>query len=291
MSNQEIAERRKKTEKVLANVSSLPSIPEVMFEVTKLLDDPATSTTKLSKIISKDQGLVTKVLSIANSPLYGLARKVSTVDYAIIILGYQEIKNMVIALSMMEAFKNKNDKIMNYKDFWVHSILTGAAARRLAVELNHPNVGEAFVAGLLHDLGISVIHKYFHSAFTQIIDLMKEDETKSFLELEYELLGLTHQEMAEYLLKHWNFPATLADALANHHVPHASKLDEQLTAIVHLADYMVNKIVSVNFFWDTNIEIDPSICDVTDLNDVSEIDAFMEKYKDLLQEEVKTVWF
>jgi HD-like signal output (HDOD) protein len=290
MNEQELQERRKKTEKVLSNVSTLPSIPEVMFEVTKLLDDPMTSTTNLSKIIGKDQGLVTKILSIANSPLYGLSRRVSTVDYAIIILGNQEIKNMVIALSMMEAFKNKNDRVLNYKDFWVHSILTGAAARRLAVELKYENAGEAFVAGLLHDLGISVMHKYLHSSFMAIIELVKNEEM-NFLEAEYDQLGLTHADIARHLAEQWNFPPSLCDAISFHHKPAECKVDKQLTALIHVADYMVNQVAPGNFFWDDFLTPDPFVCDVFQLDDISELNEYIEKYRPLLEDEIKTVWF
>lgn len=290
MNEQELQEKRKKTEKALSNVSTLPSIPEVMFEVTKLLDDPGTSTTSLSKIIGKDQGLVTKILSIANSPLYGLARRVSTIDYAILVLGFQEIRNMVIALSMMEAFKNKNDKVLDYKDFWVHSILTGAASRRLAVEFKYSNTGEAFVAGLLHDLGISVIHKYFHSSFLGMIEKV-EKENIPFWEAEMEFLGLTHQDIAKKLAEHWHFPSLLSESLLYHHNPAETKGDRQLTAIIHLADYMVNKLLDMNFFWDKGLEVDPAICNVIEIQSVEEVDQFIEKYRTLLEEETKTVWF
>lgn len=290
MTNPEQLEKRSKTEKVLQNVSTLPSIPEVMFEVTKLLDDPGTSTTALSKIIGKDQGLVTKILSIANSPLYGLSRRVSTIDYAIIILGYQEIKNMVIALSMMEAFKNKNDRVLNYKDFWVHSILTGSAARRLAVDFKYANAGEAFVAGLLHDLGISVIHKYFHSTFLKIIEEVKEKEI-SFFAAEENQMGLTHQEIARYLADHWNFPTPLTDAITDHHTPSKAKGDKKLAAIIHVADYMVNKQVEGNFFWDDGYVVDPEAPAILELENMEALEAYVDKYKELLEEEVNTSWF
>ncbi len=289
MDNQEVLEKRKKTEKVLANISTLPSIPEVMFEVTKLLDDPSVSTTALAKIIGKDQGLVTKILSIANSPLYGLARRVSTIDYAIIILGFQEIKNMVIALSMMEAFKIKNDKILNYKDFWVHSILTGAAARRLAVEFEYANTGEAFVAGLLHDLGISVIHKYFHTSFQAILKLVEEGKT--FLEAEEEVLGLTHQEMAKFLAEHWNFPSSLSEAIAHHHLPGKSVGDKKLASIIHFADFMVNKIIPDKYFWDAQIQIDTSVFDILKISNAEQAEALTEKYRPLIEEEINLAWF
>ncbi len=283
----ELQEKRMRTEKVLSNVSMLPTMPEVMMEVTKLLDDPSASTAHLSRIIGKDQGLVTKILAIANSPLYGLTRRVSTIDYAIIILGHQEIRNMVIALSMMEAFKNKNDKIMNYKEFWLHSILTGIAARRLASDFNLEKPGEAFVIGLIHDLGVSVIHKYLHSSFLAIVDTASR-EGGSFIEAEMMHLGLTHEEIAKMLANKWNFPASLTDAISYHHHPTASNADKKLASVVHLADYLVNAVVKSNFFWDKPFVVDQGIFSV--LNIPADLDQITSQYQQLLEDEMKNSW-
>ena len=97
------------------NIRNLPSIPVVMTEASNLLENPRTSAAELGKLISKDQGLTAKILSVANSPLYGLPRRVSTIEFAIVILGFDHIKNIVIALSMIEAFKNESGKNWNRK--------------------------------------------------------------------------------------------------------------------------------------------------------------------------------
>jgi HD-like signal output (HDOD) protein len=115
----------------LNSIRNLPSIPIVMFEVTKLLDNPMTSTNELGKIISKDQGLTAKILTVANSPLYGLPRKVSTIEFAIVVLGFEQIKNIVIALSMIEAFSSKDKDDWNRKAFWIHSLSTAWVLKKL----------------------------------------------------------------------------------------------------------------------------------------------------------------
>jgi HD-like signal output (HDOD) protein len=155
MDEQLYQEQRKKSELTLSNVYNLPAMSATMLEVSKLLDDPSTNTAALSKIIGKDQGLSTKILSIANSPLYGLTRKVSTIDFAILIIGYQDIKNIVVALTMVDSFKNKSDKYLDQNSFWQHSMLAGTAAKRVAEDLGFRIGSEAFVAGLLH---LSLIH-------------------------------------------------------------------------------------------------------------------------------------
>ena len=161
-------QKREKTELVLLNIYNLPPIPRVMAEVLKMLDSPSTNTTDLAKAVSKDQSLVTKILSIANSPLFGLQRKVTSIDFAILVLGFGELRNIVSVLSMVESFKNKTDKYLDQKEFWLHSFLTGTATKKLAEEFKFPFSGEAFIAGFLHDMGVSIMHRYFHSNFKTI---------------------------------------------------------------------------------------------------------------------------
>ena len=107
--------KREATERTLSSIKNLPSIPKVIFDVTKLLNTPEPSAYSLSEIIIKDAGLTTKLLAIANSPLYGIKRKVSSLEFAILVLGFQEIKNIVTALSLADSFKIAGDK--NFSPF------------------------------------------------------------------------------------------------------------------------------------------------------------------------------
>lgn len=290
METVEFLEKRRKTEKILENIYSLPVISEVMYHTAKLLDDPATSTTKLSKIIGQDQGLATKILSIANSPLYGLPRKVATIDFAILVIGYQDIKNILISLSMMEAFKIKNDENLNYHDLWVHSFLTGTLARRIALDMGYNFGGETFVAGLIHDMGISVIHKYFHSSYLKIINYVKTGE-KNFLEAEFEELGLTHQEIAKFLAEKWNLPPALSDAVLFHHNPGKAFINNEIIAVIHMADYAVNNFEIKSFYWEKPIKYDETIIETLRFKDADHMHNFLDSYKEATKEEIKLVRF
>lgn len=289
--NDEVKQRRKKTELVLSNIYNLPAMSTIMLEVSKLLDDPSTGTARLGQMIGKDQGLATKILSIANSPLYGLPRKVSTIDFAILIIGYQDIKNIVIALSMIESFKNKTDKNLNQKDFWLHSVICGNAAKRVAEDKKIKLTGEAFVSGLLHDLGIPVIHKYFHSSFEEIIRKVNE-ENYNYLDAEIETLGYTHQDIGGFLSKKWNLPIQLSEALMNHHNPlKEGSSNIQLTSLVHFADYMTQYLEIGKFYWDNSLELIPEAAKVLGFNSVAEAESFIDTYKSLFQEEAESMRF
>jgi HD-like signal output (HDOD) protein len=260
----------------------------IMVEVSRLLDDPSTGTQELSSWIGKDQGLATKILSIANSPLYGLPRKVSTIDFAILIIGYQDVKNIVVALSMIESFKSPNDKNLDQNEFWLHSVVTGNAAKRVAEDLGYRIGGEAFVAGLLHDLGIPVINKYLSKEFKTIVERFN-NEDNFILNIEKEELGLSHQEIGKFLTNKWNLPKSLCTAVLNHHEPGQLKdEDRELTAIVHLADYMTQKLNLGSFYWDNNFVFDEAVLDILKFEDINSLDKFIEGYRKMFEEEIET---
>lgn len=290
MEEQVNQERRKKSELALANVYNLPAMSTTMLEVSKLLDDPSTNTTALSRIIGRDQGLSTKILSIANSPLYGLTRKVSTIDFAILIIGYQDIKNIVVALTMVDSFKNKGDKYLDQKSFWEHSMLAGTASKRIAEDLGLRIGSEAFVAGLLHDLGVPVMHKFFKQEFENIVNDFRENGTP-ILEAEIKELGLDHQDIGQFLSNKWSLPEHLSNAVLNHHNPGKAEEDKELTAVVHLVDYMTQKLEVGNYYLDEGIALDKAIFEILNLGSEEELETFIEGYRELFTEELKSDLF
>ena len=282
-------QKREKTELVLRNIYNLPPIPKVITEALKLLDSKTTSTAELSKVISKDQGLVLKILAISNSPMYGLQRRVTSIDFALLILGFSELRNIISILSMTEAFKNKTDQYLDHHEFWIHSFLTGSAAKRLAEDLDFYNSGEAFIGGFLHDMGISVIHRYFHSNFIQIHDLVKNEGLK-FRDAEIEVLGMDHQEVSHFLLNRWNFPAELSDAMLHHHDPSGAKQeDKMLAAILHFADYITHKLDLGSIYYDKDFELEKEALSLMQFKNETEIDQFVEGYRELFVRQIESV--
>ncbi len=292
ISNIEIDEKRKqKTVRTLSSVYNLPTVPIIVFEVTKIIDDPRSSAAVLGKTISKDQGLVTKILSVANSPLYGIPRRVSTIDFAIVILGFNHIKNIVIALSMMDAFKNfGGGRKFDQKSYWSHSLVTATAAKRVADDLGFSFSGEAFTAGLLHDLGIPVIYKYFNKEYNEILSLVKNKEM-SFAEAELTTLGNSHGEIGKILVDRWNLPVALSEVIINHHNPSLANNDNELVAVIHLADYMTQKLGVGSFDWDKNYSFDQSVIKTLNLGSEEYVENFINSYKDLFENQLESIKF
>jgi HD-like signal output (HDOD) protein len=278
--------KKEKTESVLTGIKNIPMIPKVMFEVTKFLQTSEVTTSGLAKLIGKDQGLTTKILSIANSPLFGLQRKVTSLEFAIIVLGFKEIADIVTAISLANTIQVASDKDFDQTEFWIHSMVVGSAAKGISQNLGYLDIGsDAFVAGTLHELGIQLLHKFLHPQFLSIYQNAKNGSS-SFFSQEKEILGLTHQEIGKFLAEKWNLPVLLCDALLFHHTPSKTNENKVLTSIVHLADYMTQKLNVASVYWDQGIELDMEIIDILHFNSVENLDKFVNDYKDLFTEAV-----
>ena len=269
-----------RTELIMKKVNTLSPIPKLLTEVLDLLNDQYTSPHVLAKAISKDQGVVLKLLTIANSPFYGLSKRVASIEFAIMILGYDEIRNIVSALSLMESMKNKSDQYLDQKNFWMHSYIVATISKKIAMDLGLEKSGEVFLAGLLHDLGISVVHRYMHSDFITISELVANGST--LLDAEVQILGMDHQQVGSVLLKNWNIPELICSIVKNHHTPDLSEDAPVLSSVVHLADYMTQKLQMGALKWDGNLELNENIMTNLHFKDLTDLGKFIESYKEPL---------
>jgi HD-like signal output (HDOD) protein len=283
----DLSQRRERTELILKKVNTLSPIPKILSEVLQLLNDINTSPHVLAKAITKDQSVVLKLLTIANSPFYGLTKRVSSIEFAIMILGFDEIRNIVSALSLMESMKNKSDQYLDQKKFWMHSYLTATISKKIAMDLGLEKSGEAFIAGLLHDLGISVIHRFMHSDFVSITELNKNG--LNLLEAETQILGMDHQAIGEMLLKNWNIPDLICGIVRYHHNPVLSTNSPVLTSVVHLADYMTQKLQLGELAFDNTIDLNEQIFTTLHFKDLSELSKFIEGYKEPIQAQMESL--
>ena len=271
----------------LSKICNLPALPSIVNEALRMLNDPDTSNSDLIKIISKDQSFITKILTIANSPIYGLRREVSTLDFAILVLGFNEIKNIVFAISFIESFRNEQDRYFNQSGFWLHSFLTANVARRICEDLNIKKTGEAFVAGFLHDFGISILHRFLHYEFVQIYNDVATG--MSYFDSERSVLNLNHFEIGEILMNKWCLPYILSDAVRYHHNPSSANVDKELASIVHLADYMCQYFNIGNFEWDEGIELDSKIIKILNFPNRNKLDEFIESHKEFFNQQVDSI--
>jgi HD-like signal output (HDOD) protein len=264
--------------KQLQKVSNLPPFPKVLQEITQLFNSPDVSAKKIEKLVEKDPSLTLKILSVANSPLFGLKRNVNTIGTAVLILGIQELKSVVTSIKMASALKMQADKYFDPNKFLNHSMIIGILTQRMAKDLGFNFDGDGFIAGMLHDMGIVIIHEHLPKEFLEIVDYASQNNT-TLLEAEYKILGLSHQEIGEFLTNKWSLPAVFSDALQFHHKPGSSRENNYLTSILHIADYATSRFDEKGILWDENYKIDSSTIDLLNFLSIEGLNEFIDAYK------------
>ena len=231
-------------EEILKKIDDLPTLPKITTKIIEILKNPDSSILEVSKVISSDQVLTAKILKIINSPFYGLSRKVKTVSYAISLLGLEEIKKLVLTTSVISTLSKKG-KFAKIFPFWIHSIDCAIALKVLGKHFKYKTKGELFVFGLLHDIGKIIFGVFFLIKYSIILKKV-ERENLPFYKVEEEIFGLNHAEVVKFLLKRWNFPEDMIEAIGSHHNLEKSSKCLEFSALVHLGDWISNKIVGKN---------------------------------------------
>ena len=217
-----------KVRRKLENLKELPSIPAVISSVLNEIEDIHYNAKSVAKLIEQDQALTAKILKVANSPYYGLTRKISTIDTAIVLLGTNVIKEILLSLLLQKIFTNARSKILDTTSFWKYSIFCGAASRFIARKLKYKVVSEAFVTSLMHDIGILIEMDNFRNNFAKVRRLQIE-KGYSIIEAELEIFDCTHSDIGAWITEKWNFPEKISNALKFHHNPFYEIDEEEYT--------------------------------------------------------------
>jgi len=274
-------------DKILGQIKSIPALSQIAEEALRILNDKNSSKSDLVKIISKDQSFISKILTIANSPIYGLRREVSTMSFAVFILGLREIKKVVFAIAFMQSFKMKRDKYFNPENFWLHSFVTANLSRKIAMDLDITNSGEAFVVGFLHNFAVSVIHREFNREFIEIHTLAASGSTIE--SAERKILGLTNTDIAEIVLENWGLPKIIIDTIKFQNNPSQAKVDKTLTSVVHLANYITQALGVAKCDWEKDFQFDESVIEQLQFSSKESLDKYIEPYEEYINEQIDSI--
>jgi len=244
-SAQEVAtvdeQKQQRLKKITQSIIGLPTLPTVITQMIGLIDNPKTSARDVARLISTDQALTAKILKLANSAFYGFPREISTVNHAIVVLGFETVKSLGLSVSVLERFASgSEDSSFDRQKFWEHSIACGVAARVLAGKLRYRVQGEAFAAGILHDIGKLILSQYFPNEFTEIMQIVLEQDVY-IGKAEEMVLGVTHAEIGSWLAEKWNLPKQLVETISFHHAPGRLERGAELPSLIHLADFLCRR--------------------------------------------------
>ena len=225
---------------LLKKVTTIATLPEVTAQIIRTVEDPKSSAAQLHKIVSHDPALVTRVLKVANSAFYGLPGQIASIERAIVLLGLNGVKNIAVAASLGQLFRGAAlCDGFKARDLWTHSVAVAVAARDLSRQTKLNLGDEAFLAGLIHDVGILVELQLFPDALREVCEATKRGEGE-FCALERQMIGTDHPQLGMALAEQWKFPRPCQLVVGYHHAP-ANLADQgrQLLNLVHVADTLV----------------------------------------------------
>lgn len=221
----------------LAKLNSLATLPEVTTKIIQTVEDPKSSAAQLHKIVSYDPALVTRILKVVNSAFYGLPGQIASVERAIVLLGLNAVKNIAVAASLGQMFRGvKLCEGYTARDLWTHCIGVAVTARELARQSRLPLTEEAFLAGMIHDIGILVSLQTWPERLRAVCEQAK-NATEPFTQIEQQMVGVDHEALGAALCERWQFPKSCQWVAGSHHRPSTGgEGSRTLVGLVYIAD-------------------------------------------------------
>lgn len=233
---------RSRIESVVNRISELPTLPFMYKRIAALTDNPRTNAADMAKVISEDQVLTGKLLKLVNSPFYGFSQKISTVTRAVVIIGINALKNLVLSTSVISTFKGKRSKFFDHERFWEHSYGVALTSKIIARHARLKNLEEVFVAGILHDIGKLVHSLYLGDDFKKVMEVANIQNVL-ISKAEKDVLGFSHADTGYMLLRRWKLPVKIGMIVQHHHQPPLSRNYHKETAVIHLADILTRAMM------------------------------------------------
>lgn len=243
----------------ILQVASLPALPATVHEINRILESPAATIEQIAKVIGSDQAMAAKVLRMVNSPIYGFPGRISTIQHALTLLGFNVIRGLVFSTVVFDVINS------GMNGLWDHSLGCALACSRIARAIRKKNPEEFGVAGLLHDLSKAVFSLQVPEARKEV-DWLVETQDISFFEAENRVLGFGHDRINRWLVEHWNLPLFLKEGMVHHHDPMKAEFQPEVAAVVQLGDFFA-RLYDCGFGGDYGVNsVDPRCLKILGLN-------------------------
>ncbi|MFQ5508969.1 MAG: HDOD domain-containing protein [Leptospirillia bacterium] len=224
------------TLKLILRTDELPTLPTVVHQILGVTGDPSSSTRQLTELIERDPSLSANLLKLVNSAYFGFSRTISQVHDAAVLVGYSTIRTLALSTSVISAFDTGQG--LDARAFWEHSISTAIAAGTVARTLGHEQNDLAFMAGLLHDIGVLIFALRFPDAPEGLYD----GDLHDLLTREEAVFGMNHAVAGGFVARHWKFEPELTRAIEEHHLPSGAAPESvgSLARLVRLAEWLAS---------------------------------------------------
>lgn len=259
-----------KVKQIISNIRNLPTPPIVFHQIQKVISDPNASAGQVASVLAEDPAMSVKVLKLTNSAFYGLARDIESVKHAVMIIGMEAIKNLVLSASVLDMFKSDDIDQEFQEAFWRHSLATAFCGRLLARRINSRGMVDpdtAFSSGLLHDVGKLIISCFLPEENAKFQAARESDKESDDYIVEERALGFNHAQVGGYLATTWKLPKRLADSITFHHQPQLSEDELPVAYLVHLGDYIAKKTFYDPLRGDIVGHLQEGVADYLQIND------------------------
>ena len=229
------------------HINALPTVPSTLRRLSVLIEKPKITLDEISRFVANDPALTTKVLKMVNSAIYGFPGRISSVSHAIMLLGLNVVKGLLLGVSVFEIMQT------SMLGLWDHSVGCALVSRLIAVKKGLKEPDEVSVAGLLHDIGKVILILEFSKEYEAAI---KDAQTQGIIisEAEKNHFAESHANVGGWLAEKWRFPRNLVEIMENHHKPQLSRIAQTETAIVHLSDIII-RARGVGFAGDNSLPV------------------------------------
>ncbi|MDR1533521.1 MAG: HDOD domain-containing protein [Planctomycetota bacterium] len=227
----------------IESIGDLPTLPTVVTKIVGQLNNPSTNAADIGKLIEQDPALSGKVLRLVNSAYYGFPRQIKSIQSAVVILGFNKIRTTIMTASLFSSFRKGPAGFLNINRFWQHSLGAAMGAKSAAETLGSVHLAEdAFIGGLLHDVGKIIMDQYQPAIFGPILKYAA-DKGMLVTEVENQVMnGFNHAAIGSWLVENWRLPKDIVRMVEGHHSPQRYNQDRELVAFVHIGDILARAI-------------------------------------------------
>lgn len=205
--------------RIINKMKDIKSFPQFVLETMRKLNDPESSAADVARSLSRDEGLVLRILKLANSAAYGMNRNISNIAEAIALLGYKSVSNIILAATVYSAMdKGLSGYALDRGELWRHSLMVAYTSRHLAKLTGAVGTEDAYVGGLLHDIGKVILNDYVRFGYGIIVKMVEEKHIP-FTDAELKVLGFDHAMIGKILVERWEMPEAYSIAVEYHHKP------------------------------------------------------------------------